>query len=328
MRIAVTGSIATDHLMTFPGRFVEQLIPDKIDQVSLSFLVDALEIRRGGVAANIAFGLGVLGPAAAAGRRGRAGLRRLPRVAGATTAWTASGVRESDPAPHRPVRLHHRPRRQPDRLLLPGRDERGRARSSCADAGQRPAARPGADRRQRPGGDARATPRSAATSASRSPPTRPSSCARLDGAAGAARWWTARPTCSATSTRKPSSSARPAGAAREILDRVGVRVTTLGPAGARIEQAGQPPVLVGPVPEQRKADPTGDRGRVPGRLPGRGRLGPVPGAGGSARQPARGARAGDRRARRSTSSSRRLVIERLAAVYGEEAAAEIAAHYG
>jgi adenosine kinase len=61
VRIAVTGSIATDHLMTFPGRFVEQLMADKLDKVSLSFLVDTLEIRRGGVAANIAFGLGCLG---------------------------------------------------------------------------------------------------------------------------------------------------------------------------------------------------------------------------------------------------------------------------
>jgi adenosine kinase len=61
LRIAVTGSIATDHLMTFPGRFVEQLMPDKLDKVALSFLVDSLSIRRGGVAANIAFGLGCLG---------------------------------------------------------------------------------------------------------------------------------------------------------------------------------------------------------------------------------------------------------------------------
>ena len=61
MRIAVTGSIATDHLMTFPGKFTDQLIADKLDCISLSFLVDDLAIRRGGVAANIAFGLGVLG---------------------------------------------------------------------------------------------------------------------------------------------------------------------------------------------------------------------------------------------------------------------------
>ncbi len=61
MRIAVTGSIATDQLMTFPGRFADQLIPDQLHTVSLSFLVDELEIRRGGCAANIAFGMGVLG---------------------------------------------------------------------------------------------------------------------------------------------------------------------------------------------------------------------------------------------------------------------------
>jgi sugar/nucleoside kinase (ribokinase family) len=61
VRIAVTGSIATDHLMTFPGRFSDQLLPDQLDRVSLSFLVDELEIRRGGVAANICFGMGSLG---------------------------------------------------------------------------------------------------------------------------------------------------------------------------------------------------------------------------------------------------------------------------
>ncbi|MFJ3728405.1 carbohydrate kinase family protein [Streptomyces sp. NPDC090045] len=61
MRIAVTGSIATDHLMAFPGRFVDQLLPDQLEHVSLSFLVDSLQVRRGGVAANIAFGLGGLG---------------------------------------------------------------------------------------------------------------------------------------------------------------------------------------------------------------------------------------------------------------------------
>ncbi|MGI5202933.1 carbohydrate kinase family protein [Spirillospora sp. CA-108201] len=61
MRIAVTGSIATDHLMTFPGRFTDQLLPDQLDRVSLSFLVDELEIRRGGIAANICFAMGSLG---------------------------------------------------------------------------------------------------------------------------------------------------------------------------------------------------------------------------------------------------------------------------
>jgi adenosine kinase len=61
MKIAVTGSIATDHLMHFPGRFADQLIADQLHKVSLSFLVDDLVVRRGGVAPNIAFGLGKLG---------------------------------------------------------------------------------------------------------------------------------------------------------------------------------------------------------------------------------------------------------------------------
>ncbi len=61
MHIAVTGSIATDHLMSFPGRFADQLVEGQLDRLSLSFLVDELQIRRGGVAANIAFGMGTLG---------------------------------------------------------------------------------------------------------------------------------------------------------------------------------------------------------------------------------------------------------------------------
>jgi adenosine kinase len=59
--IAVTGSIATDHLMRFPGRFSEQLLADHLQKVSLSFLVDDLVIHRGGVAGNMAFAMGVLG---------------------------------------------------------------------------------------------------------------------------------------------------------------------------------------------------------------------------------------------------------------------------
>ena len=61
MRIAITGSVATDHLMTFPGLFNDSLMADQLHNVSLSFLVDDLQIRRGGVAANIGFGMGVLG---------------------------------------------------------------------------------------------------------------------------------------------------------------------------------------------------------------------------------------------------------------------------
>lgn len=61
MTIAVTGSIATDHLMRFPGRFAEQLLAEHLQKVSLSFLVDDLVVHRGGVAGNMAYAIGVLG---------------------------------------------------------------------------------------------------------------------------------------------------------------------------------------------------------------------------------------------------------------------------
>lgn len=61
MTIAVTGSIATDHLMRFPGRFSEQLLADHLQKVSLSFLVDDLVVHRGGVAGNMAYAIGALG---------------------------------------------------------------------------------------------------------------------------------------------------------------------------------------------------------------------------------------------------------------------------
>jgi adenosine kinase len=61
VRIAVTGSIAMDHLMRFSGQFAESLVTEQLDRVSLSFLVDDLQIRRGGIAPNICFGLAALG---------------------------------------------------------------------------------------------------------------------------------------------------------------------------------------------------------------------------------------------------------------------------
>jgi adenosine kinase len=63
--IAVTGSIATDHLMRFPGRFAEQLLAEHLQKVSLSFLVDDLVVHRGGVAGNMTYAIGVLGGEAA-----------------------------------------------------------------------------------------------------------------------------------------------------------------------------------------------------------------------------------------------------------------------
>ena len=61
MKIAIAGSVATDHLMTYPGRFTDSLVVGSLDTISLSFLVDDLVVRRGGCAANICFGLGSVG---------------------------------------------------------------------------------------------------------------------------------------------------------------------------------------------------------------------------------------------------------------------------
>ena len=61
MNIVVTGSIAFDYLMSFPGKFTEHFLPEHFSRVSLSFLVDSMDKRRGGCAPNIAYTLALLG---------------------------------------------------------------------------------------------------------------------------------------------------------------------------------------------------------------------------------------------------------------------------
>ena len=60
-RLIVTGSIAFDYLMSFPGKFTEHFLPEHFSRVSLSFLVDTMDRRRGGCAPNIAYTLALLG---------------------------------------------------------------------------------------------------------------------------------------------------------------------------------------------------------------------------------------------------------------------------
>lgn len=60
-RIVVTGSVAFDYLMRFPGRFVEHLVPDRMDRLSVSFLVDDMRRVPGGCGPNISYGLALLG---------------------------------------------------------------------------------------------------------------------------------------------------------------------------------------------------------------------------------------------------------------------------
>ena len=112
----------------------------------------------------------------------------------------------------------------------------------------------------------------------------------------------------------------------DVLARVEVRITTLGPAGARVERSGEPPIMVGPVPEQRKADPTGtgDAFRA-------GFLAAI----GWGLSLERAAQLGNLLAvtvleadgPQEYELKPALVAERLAGAYGQEAAAEIAAHY-
>ncbi|HTS02214.1 MAG TPA: carbohydrate kinase family protein [Thermoanaerobaculia bacterium] len=60
-RIVVTGSVAFDYLMTFPGKFLDVVVPDRMHRLSVSFLVDSMRRVRGGVAPNIAYGLALFG---------------------------------------------------------------------------------------------------------------------------------------------------------------------------------------------------------------------------------------------------------------------------
>ena len=61
MKIGVAGSVGLDHLMKFSGKFTDSIVAGSLEKLSLSFLVDSLDVRRGGCAANICYGMGVLG---------------------------------------------------------------------------------------------------------------------------------------------------------------------------------------------------------------------------------------------------------------------------
>lgn len=61
MRIIVTGSLAYDYIMNFPGKFSDHILPDKVHMLTVSFLVDSMKKMRGGTAGNIAYTLAMLG---------------------------------------------------------------------------------------------------------------------------------------------------------------------------------------------------------------------------------------------------------------------------
>ena len=193
MKLIVTGSIAFDYLMSFPGKFTEHLLPEHMQRVSLSFLVDTMDKRRGGCAPNIAYTLALLGERphlmATAGQDFGDYASWLA-AAGVDTVAGEGGRRQV----HRLVLLQHRRRpttRSPRSTPAPWPTP-----ASCPSAAS--TAPPTDWRSSRPTIRARwsSTPRSAARWAS------PTSGIR----ASSARGWTAR-SCATASRARPSSSA-------------------------------------------------------------------------------------------------------------------------
>ena len=255
MRIAVTGSIATDHLMTFPGKFTDQLIADKLDKVSLSFLVDELAIRRGGVAANIAFGLGVLGlrpllvgavgsdfedyrhwledHGVRTGGVRESLLKHTARFVCTTDmdgnqigSFYAGAMSEDAEIKLAPLAQEHG---SIDLVLIGAGDPGAMVAHTvdCREVGLRFAADPSQQLARILDDEQVRT--------------------LVDGA----DYLFGNEYEEALIERKSGWDRA------DILSRVGVRITTLGPAGARIDQQGQPPVTVPAVPDAKPADPTG-----------------------------------------------------------------------
>jgi adenosine kinase len=310
--------------MTFPGRFVEHFIADKMDRVSLSFLVDRLEIRRGGVAANISFGLGVLGlrPLLVGAVGPDFGPYRdwlsehgvdCGEVRESTRQHTARFVCTTDLDGNQIASFYPGAMSEDaeielaplatrvgglDLVLIGASDPDAMFSHTqeCAALGIPFAADPSQQLPRLDGPQVRAL---------------------VDGAA----YLFCNEYEEALIERKSGWGSA------DVLARVEVRITTLGPAGARVERSGEPPIMVGPVPEQRKADPTGtgDAFRA-GFLAAIGWGLPLE----------RAAQLGNLLAvtvleadgPQEYELKPAPVAERLAGAYGPEAAAEIAAHYG
>jgi adenosine kinase len=254
VRIAVTGSIATDHLMTFPGKFGDQLIAEQLDRVSLSFLVDDLQIRRGGVAANISFGMGCLG--------------LTPILVGAVGADFAEYQSWLERHGVDCASVYVSELRHTARFLCTTDDQHNQIASFYTGAmaeAREIALEPIADR---VGGldlvlissnDPEAMVRHTDECRRLGVPfaADPSQqLARMGGEEirslidGAAYLFT-------NDYEKALAEQKTGWSEDEMLSRVGVRVTTLGPKGARIDRSGEPSLHVPPTPELSKIDPTG-----------------------------------------------------------------------
>jgi adenosine kinase len=253
MRIAVTGSIATDHLMMFAGKFTDMLIAEKLDKVSLSFLVGDLEIRRGGVAGNIAFGLGCLGlKPLLVGSVGQdfAEYRTWLESHGVDTAGvrtsgakhTARFVATNDAVGNQIASFYPGAMSEDSEI-----DIASLAAANGIDLVLIGAGDPGA--MQRYTADCRAAGIPFAADFSQQ-------VAFLDGESmrslisGAAYLF-------CNEYEEAVIESKTGWSNEEILDRVRTRIITLGADGARVERKGQPAVVVGSVPDAIFAEPTG-----------------------------------------------------------------------
>lgn len=254
MSLLIAGSIATDHLMSFPGKFSDSLVVDQLDKLSVSFLVEDLEVRRGGCAANISFGLGNLGlRPVLVGAVGedfaeyRSWLERhnvdCNSVHVSETRHTARFVCTNDSSmaqiasfyagamsESREIELKPIVDRvgEPDYVLVGPDDPDGMLRHTeeCRARGYRFVADPS---QQLAFGEG------------------PLIRQLIDGAH-----------ILFSNEYEASLITQKTGWSREeVLDRVGYWVVTLGADGVRIEQKGEEPIEVGSVPEIEKVEPTG-----------------------------------------------------------------------
>jgi adenosine kinase len=253
MRIAVTGSIATDHLMMFGGKFTDTLIAEKLDKISVSFLVGDLQIRRGGVAGNISYGLGCLGLSPLlVGSVGQdfaeydswltAHGVDTSGVRTSATRHTARFTGTNDEAGNQIASFY------PGAMSEDGEiDIISLARANAVDLVVIGAGDPAA--MQRFTADCRAAGLRFAADFSQQ-------VAFLDGAAlrtlieGAAYLF-------CNEYEEAVIEQKTGWSGDDILARVETRVITLGEAGARVERTGTAPVAVGPVKDATLVEPTG-----------------------------------------------------------------------
>lgn len=254
MRIGVAGSVGRDHLMTFPGKFTDSLVADSLEKVSLSFLVDGLDIRRGGCAANIAFGMGVLGLnpilIAAVGKDWEdyeAWLTRhgvdTSHVLVSETLHTALYMVTTDTELNQIASFFPGAMSEARNIeLQPIMDKTGKLDLLVISPDD-----PEAMLRHSEIAREQGIPYAADPS---------QQMARMDGAAikllieGAAYLFMNEYELALACQKTGWSDA-------EILDRVEVRIVTLGSNGAKVEQKGQPTITVGIAKEKGKVDPTG-----------------------------------------------------------------------